>query len=68
MQVASENSMHNGMLFIIGDIRGGRAHGFYMNNRKREYITVNTDEIVRIGRTKISSREPCSPKWLSDNA
>lgn len=68
MQVINKDNKHFAMSFIVGDIRNNRVHGFYFHNRSREYITVNVDEVARIGPSKVRSKEPCSHKWLADHA
>lgn len=67
VQVINNESKYFGMLFIVGDIRQHLVHGYYLLiNGLHEYITVNSDEIVLVGKkapNQIRSRKSCSPKW-----
>lgn len=64
VQVFNPTSPYYGVLFIIGDIKGGKVHGFHMlAGGRKEYVTVGTEECFPIGVSKSRSKEPCSPQW-----
>lgn len=68
VQVKDPQSRHYGQFFTLGDIRHGKAHGFYMlEGTKKEFVTVPMEAIHFIGRAKVRARVACSPKWIADN-
>jgi hypothetical protein len=71
VQIANNENKMLGLLFIVSDIRNHKIHGYYLlPNGKHEYVTVGEDEVLHVGpKTKghIRSRNPCSPKWLTEN-
>jgi hypothetical protein len=70
VQVSSSRSKHYGTLFIIGDIKNHRVHGYQIGaNGKLEYFTVNEDECVLVGsmsRGQVRARKSCSSKWQAE--
>lgn len=67
--VPEQPSRYVGMCFILGDIKHGKAHGFYFHESgKKEFLTVPENQIYFIGRAKVRARVNCSPKWIADNS
>lgn len=67
VQILDETSRHYGGFLIIGDVLGNRVHGYCVSEgRKQDYITVPLNLCWYIGRAKMRSKTPCSPKWISD--
>lgn len=73
LQVIDPQSRQYGMFFVLGDVRHGKAHGYYLQEGgKREFITIPLERdgnvcLWFVGRSKVRSRVACSPKWISDN-
>lgn len=73
VQISSSRSKHLGTLFIVGDIRHHRVHGYQIGlGGKLEYFTVNEDECVHVGAMVIGSgqiraRNGCSAKWKAES-
>lgn len=71
VQINSSRSKHIGTLFIVGDIKHHRVHGYQIGvGGKLEYFTVNEDECIVVGsmtRGQIRARSGCSAKWKADN-
>ena len=68
VQVIDQGSRHYGQLFIIGDVKNGKAHGFYIaEGGKKEFITVPEGSVFYIGRPKVRAKVATSPKWISDH-
>jgi hypothetical protein len=68
VQVFNPSSPFYGVLFIIGDVKDGRVHGFHMlAGGKKEYVTVGTEECFPIGVSKARSKAPCSPQWMEEH-
>lgn len=71
VQINSHRNKHLGALFIVGDIKHHRVHGYQIGTGgKLEYFTVNEDECIVVGsmtRGQIRARKGCSPKWVADN-
>lgn len=65
--VAQINDMENplvGVMFIIGGIRGIDVHGFFLTKSlEKEFVTTTLNAIKIIGKSAVTSREPCSPDW-----
>lgn len=68
VQVTSRETRHYGQLFQLGDIKAGRAHGYILKEHGgREFITVNVDQIITIGPSKIKAGRCCSDQWAADH-
>mgnify|MGYP001571680182 FL=1 len=68
VQVTNPTSPFYGVLFQIGDMQGGKVHGFHMmSGGRREYVTVEIHECFLIGMSKVRSKEPCSPQWKQEH-
>lgn len=68
VQINNPQNKLFGSLFIVGDIKSNRVHGYQLlAGGKHEYITVNEDECFPIGPSKVRSRNGCSAKWIADN-
>lgn len=68
VQILSKTGRNFGMLMVVGDVVRGRAHGYcLMEGGKKEYVTVDEKDCWFIGKSKIRSQNPCSPKWIADN-
>lgn len=68
VQVVDKDNRHWGQFIIVGDVLRGRVHGFYLTEgRKKEFITVDEVHCHFVGKSKVRSQQPCSPKWISDN-
>lgn len=73
VQINSSRSKHLGTLFIVGDIRHHRVHGYQIGlGGKLEYFTVNEDECVHVGAMvpgsgQIRARNGCSAKWKAES-
>ena len=68
VQVNDQQSRHYGQFFTLGDIKHGKAHGFYIQEgTKKEFITVPVEAIHFIGRAKVRARVACSTKWIADH-
>jgi hypothetical protein len=68
VQVISKEGRHFGRIFQLGDIKDGKAHGYYIKEHgDREYVTVPADHIAMIGPARIRLKQPCSDKWVSDH-
>lgn len=71
VQINSNRSKHYGALFIIGDIRNHRVHGYQIGlGGKLEYFTVNEDECILVGpstKGQVRSMSGCSAKWKAEN-
>lgn len=58
---------------MVGDHILNKVHGYYLvEGMKKEYITVDLQQCLFIGRQTpgsgaVRSSQPCSPKWISDN-
>lgn len=64
VQVYNQTSSFYGVLFQIGDIQKGKAHGFYMlPGGRKEFATVGVDECRFIGESRVRSKEPTSQQW-----
>lgn len=69
VQVIDATSRLLGVFFILGDIKRGKAHGYYMlEGQKKEFVTVPVQHIWHIGTAKIRAQTVVSEKWKSDNA
>lgn len=61
-------SPYYGVLFSIGDMQQGKAHGFHMlSGGRKEFVTVGLEECWPIGVSKIRSKEPVSPQWAIEH-
>lgn len=68
VQVFNPTSPYYGVLFQVGDMQQGKAHGFHMmSGGRREYVTVGIDECWPIGMSKTRSRNPVSPQWEQEH-
>jgi hypothetical protein len=68
VQVVNKTSPYFGVMFQIGDMQQGKAHGFYMlPGGRKEFVTVGLEECWPIGVAKIRSKEPCSYQWQQEN-
>jgi len=71
VQIINNENINYGLIFTIGDIRHGRAHGYHFLMGKKggkDFVTVNCDECWVIGPSKVRSNKPISPKWQSDHS
>lgn len=70
VQVNSHKNKLMGTLFIVGDIKHHKVHGYQIRDGgKLEYFTVNEDECILVGsmsRGQIRSRSGCSAKWKAE--
>lgn len=67
-EVISKESRHYGVLFKLGDIKSGKAHGYILKERAvPEFITVPADAILLHGKARVKSKGCCSPRWMSEN-
>lgn len=70
VQINSPRTKHYGTLFIIGDIRNHRVHGYQIGlGGKLEYFTVNEDECILVGpstKGQVRSMSGCSAKWKAE--
>lgn len=67
-EVISKESRHYGVLFKLGDIKSGKAHGYILKERAvPEFITVPADAILLHGKARVKSKGCCSPQWMSEN-
>lgn len=68
VEVISKESRHYGVLFRLGDIKGGKAHGYILKEQGgREYITVGADQIQTMGKAKIKAGRCCSGQWIEEH-
>lgn len=71
VQINSTRNKHLGTLFIVGDIKNHRVHGYQIGvGSKLEYFTVTEDECIVVGpmsRGQIRARKGCSSKWAAEN-
>lgn len=68
VQVSNPASQYYGILFIVGDVRAGKAHGFHMlAGGKKEFVTVGIEECFPIGVSKVRSKDPTSPQWKQEH-
>jgi len=68
VEVTSKDSRYFGVLFRLGDIRGGKAHGYILKEQGgREYITVASDHITTVGKAKVKAGRCCSGQWVSEH-
>lgn len=78
VQVVNPNSVNYGVIFIVGDIKGGlketKVHGFYLQpGAKKEFITVNINDLKNdgglaiYGEARIKSRNPVSQQWKDEH-
>ncbi len=66
VQVVSKEGRHFGRIFQLGDIKDGKAHGYFIKEHgDREYVTVPSDHIATIGPARIKLKQACSDKWVS---
>jgi hypothetical protein len=67
-QVTSKEGRYFGVLFQVGDIKGGEVHGYTLKEHGgREYITAKVSDVTLIGESKVRLKTPCSPKWIADH-
>jgi hypothetical protein len=67
-EVTSKDSRHFGVLFRLGDIQGGKAHGYLLKEHGgREYITVPSDHITIVGKAKVKAGRCCSGQWVAEH-
>ena len=68
VEVTSKDSPHFGVIFRLGDMRAGKAHGYILKARgAREYITVAADHISTVGKAKVKAGRYCSGQWASEH-
>jgi hypothetical protein len=68
VQVYSKEHRHYGVLFQVGDVKGGSVHGYILSEGgKREFITVKAGELHLIGESRVRLKVPCSGQWLAEH-
>lgn len=68
VEVTSKDSRHFGVLFRLGDIKAGKAHGYILKEQGgREFVTVAADHIEIIGKPKVKAMRCCSGQWVSEH-
>ena len=68
VEVVSKEGKHYGVLFKLGDIKAGRAHGYILKeNGGREFITVPVEHIEIRAVSKVKAKEYCSRQWLNEH-
>lgn len=70
-EVVSAQSRWYGVIFRLGDIKAGKAHGYILKGKDkgghREFITVNADQILLHGKARVKAKECCSGQWVSEH-
>lgn len=70
-EVVSAQSRWYGVIFRLGDIKAGKAHGYILKGKdkggNREFITVNADQILLHGKARVKAKECCSGQWVSEH-
>jgi hypothetical protein len=68
VQVIDRESRHWGVLFQLGDIKDGKAHGYRIKEGGgREFFTVGANQIHTIGESKVRLKRPCSDQWMGEH-
>lgn len=68
VQVNNRDSQHHGVFFAIGAIKDGWVHGYRLTEQGgKDFITVKTTEVHRIGPAKVRSQVPCSRQWIEQH-
>lgn len=74
VQVVNPNSLNYGVVFIVGDIKGTKVHGFYLQpGAKKEFLTVDITDITNdkglaiYGEARVKSRQPVSQQWKDEH-
>lgn len=53
-----------GVSFIVGGIRGGKVHGFYVKpGGQKEFVTVAETAVFSYGESQVKARNAVSPEW-----
>jgi hypothetical protein len=67
VQVVDKESRFWGVLFQLGDIKDGKAHGYRIKEGgAREFFTVGANQIHTIGESKVRLKRPCSDQWMGE--
>jgi hypothetical protein len=67
VQVTNNESKHYGTLFIVGDVRNRKVHGYsLLELGKHSYFTVGEDEVTKVGVSKVRSRKSVNERWQQD--
>ena len=67
VQVTNNESKYYGTLFIVGDVRNRKVHGYHLLELgKHSYFTVGEDEVIKVGVSKVRSRKSCNDRWQQD--
>lgn len=68
VEVVSKEGHYYGVLFRLGDIKAGKAHGYIIKeNGHREFITVPADHIEIRAVPKVKAKDCCSGQWMSEH-
>lgn len=71
-QVNKQESPHFGVIFVVGDVKAGKVHGYYLSQGANKlFVTAKTSECEYVGSLPegiglVRSRTPCSEQWLKD--
>lgn len=68
VQVYDPESSHWGVIFQVGDVRGSKVHGYYLQPKgEKVYVTFNINQLRLIGTSRVRSKACCSPKWVAEH-
>lgn len=69
-QVTKADSPSFGIVFVVGEIKNGKVHGYYLTQGPTKvFVTVNAAECEYVGSLPegiglVRSKTPCSEQWL----
>ena len=69
VQVFDNQSNHYGVIFQVGDVRGQKVHGYYLQPRgEKVYVTFDMPQLRLIGTARVRSKAACSAKWVEQHS
>lgn len=64
VQIVDPASHQYGVVYAVGDVSGGRVHGYHIGpSRRKEFITARLDQVVVVGKPAVKAREKVSRQW-----